>query len=193
MARIAAELLALQMNELRQEIERYPDTYPLAGQSLVLDRHIRLTHLQYRAPPDMALALDYNVLAEGLGSGRLDFIVNARHDEALLRLGVTERHLLIVGLHHDAATQTQAEVLAARQPAVLGYFETRYFFDDGRFGKLSVFPRQIPDSRPAFGHLAPEVQVVQSEMTPSDFSLAGQALHALKETIRTYPPRSPLG
>ncbi len=191
MARVTAELLALQMDELCHAIERYPDTHPLEGHYLELDRNIRLKHLRHHSPPDLALVLDYNVLMEGLGTGRLHFLVSARHDEALQRLGVFDQHLLIVGLHRDRATQEQAEVLAARQPALLGDFETRYCFDDGgRFGKLSIFPREIPDSRPAFGQLRPELKVVESEMTPSDFWLAGQALHALKQTVGAYPPHA---
>lgn len=131
---------------------------------------------------------------EHIGQGYVDFGFFPVGEPYHLAVGVETDYRLSVGVHTDEATMKQYSDEEKRQGGrAKGQINTMYYFNrDGRYGKVSVFPEYIEDSR---HNLMPRSRLdrdpnpskfVVSEMTIGDFETAGTALALLMK--RFAPP-----
>ena len=108
---------------------------------------------------------------------RLSYIPDERFHS---KVGVETKYRLYINEHTDEETMEQfleEERRQGRRPQ--GVFETQYYFDhNGNYGKVSIFPNYIEDSREVLEQRT-NVKTVVSKMIGGDFEMAGAALENL--------------
>lgn len=109
-------------------------------------------------------------------------------------LGIDAKFELRIYIHNDQESQDAINELYRREPSHLKLTQTIYYFDEGgNFAKVSILPKNLPDARIPLQEPTQDVLVkaVKSEMTPSDFELAGSALKAILNDLYTHFPQTP--
>ncbi len=105
------------------------------------------------------------------------------------KLGINTKMELLVGLHTDEPTRKEFEEFEKIYPEGARYdASTIYFFNtQGEFRKLSLIPRGMsvdPSRIPLYSRSYSGSKKYESEMTPGDFELAGQALQMLINRLK---------
>ena len=128
---------------------------------------------------------------KGLGSGNIYLDKHYEsHETDYFKPHIQSRYTLNIGLHEDQTTEHLAQAANTSNPGGL-HFSTTYLFDtNGNFDKLVWLPTEIHDDRPTIVRsVLGDSRLVQGQMTPGDFELAGTALQILEAKVRQRPPR----
>jgi len=112
-----------------------------------------------------------------------------QRDELLYptKMGLDTHFQLVVGIHGDKETREQYEMLMKNGSAKK--LQTIYYFtEEGKYGKVCELQPELKDIRIPLITFENLNRIVDSEMNPGDFEVAGAALEALHDRLKPKEP-----